>query len=58
LGAEVGVYLPSTTVQTHIFLRYHSWTVKQSDVQNDGIYNLVEPDNSTTELVGGIGVAF
>lgn len=57
-GVEIGYEIPSQMVPSHIFARYHRWSVKQSDVQSDGTQLLVEPDNTTTIIQGGIGLSF
>lgn len=57
-GVEIGYEIPSAMVPTHVFVRYHRWSVKESDVQSDGTQLLVEPDNTTTILQGGIGLSF
>ncbi|MBX3021685.1 MAG: hypothetical protein KF799_08430 [Bdellovibrionales bacterium] len=57
-GVEIGYMIPSPTIYTRLFLRYHKWSVKQSDTQSDGIHTLVEPDNNTTLLQAGIGLGF
>lgn len=58
LGFEAGMFIPSALGATRVFLRYHKWNVEQSDVQNDGVNNLVEPKNETTTVTAGIGLAF
>ncbi len=58
-GAEVGVTIPTAMgFATHGFVAYHRWDIGDSDVQNDGVYNLMEPANHTTVIEGGIGVSF
>lgn len=56
-GAELGIVIPGW-VASRIFVAWHKWTVKESDVQNDGTQNLTEPDNNTTEIKGGLGFSF
>lgn len=58
LGVEIGYVIPSAVCATRLFLRYHKWSVKQSDVQSDGTQNLVEPENNTTLVQLGIGLGF
>lgn len=58
MGVEVGVFLPTPVFATHLFASYYKWTVKESDVQFDGVNNLVEPTNNTATLQIGLGVAF
>jgi hypothetical protein len=58
-GAEVG-YLVQTADHflTRIFVGYHRWDVQDSDIQNDGVYNLVEPKNNTVTIQAGLGLSF
>lgn len=58
MGAELGYMFPSGTMVSRVFIAYHKWDVKQSDVQNDGTQNLIEPKNNTTEVKVGIGLGF
>jgi hypothetical protein len=58
MGFEIGVLLPTPAFATHLFASYHKWTVKESNVQNDGVDSLVEPNNNTTTIQIGLGVAF
>jgi hypothetical protein len=58
-GAEVGYMLPTADkIFARVFLAYHQWSVSDSDTQNDGVYNLMEPKNTTTVLQGGLGLSF
>jgi hypothetical protein len=58
-GAELGCMIPTAAgLAARVFIAYHSWDIKASDVQNDGVDNLVEPDNTTTTLQLGIGLNF
>ena len=56
-GAELG-YRIAGMVTSRIFISYHKWDVKDSDVQSDGTQNYIESKNSVTEIKGGIGLAF
>lgn len=58
LGVEIGYYIPGAMLSTHLFARYNKWTVKASDVVNDGVRDVHEPDSTITVVQGGIGVAF
>lgn len=57
-GVELGYNLRSAHLTTQFFVRYHQWRVNKSDVQSDGTQYLIEPDNTTTTVQGGIGVIF
>lgn len=57
LGLEIGYIVPGM-LTTRVFVAYHKWDVKESDVQSDGTQNLIEPKNNTTEIKAGIGLAF
>jgi hypothetical protein len=56
-GFEVGYVIPGM-LTTRLFMAYHKWDIKESDVQSDGTQNLIEPANNTTEIKAGIGLAF
>lgn len=56
-GAEIGYLIPGWII-TRVFLAYHKWSVKESDVQSDGTQNLIEPNNNTTEIKVGLGLSF
>lgn len=56
-GAEIGLLLPGRFT-TRVFVNYHEWKVKQSDIQSDGTQNLIEPENNTKELKVGLGLMF
>ncbi len=58
MGVELGYLLFAGTVATRIFVAYHKWDVKESDVQSDGTQNLIEPKNNTTEIKVGLGLGF
>ncbi len=58
LGAEIGYMFHSGAVATRVFIAYHKWDVKESNIQNDGTQNLIEPKNNTTEIKVGIGLGF
>lgn len=58
MGIELGLFAPTQGYISHLFVAYHKWTVKQSNVQNDGTSNLVEPDNQTETLQLGLGIVF
>lgn len=57
-GVELGYLIPAGSVTTRVFLAYHKWDVKESDIQNDGTQNLIEPKNNTTEIKVGLGLGF
>lgn len=56
-GAEIG-YVIQGPISTRIFLAYHKWDVKESDIQWDGTQYLIEPKNNTTEVKLGLGIMF
>jgi hypothetical protein len=59
MAVEVGYFIPNAMAgATHLYVRYQHWSVKQSDVQNDGTQNLMEPDNNSTTIQAGIGLQF
>lgn len=55
---EVGATYPFGDFQARVFLAYDHWSVKASDVQNDGTQNLIEPENNTTTCIFGMGLSF
>jgi hypothetical protein len=58
-GAEVGCLIPNPWgFFTRVFLAYHRWDVAESNMQNDGVLNLVEPKNNTVTIQAGIGLSF
>lgn len=57
MGIELGYVFPAM-IRTRIFVSYHKWEIKESDVQSDGTQNLIEPKNNTTEIKAGIGLVF
>lgn len=57
-AAEIGYVVPSSPMQTRLSVRYERWDIDASDVQNDGVQDLVEPKNYTEEIIFGIGVIF
>lgn len=57
-GVEMGYLIPAGGVTTRIFVAYHKWDIKESDIQNDGTQNLIEPKNNTTEIKVGLGLGF
>lgn len=58
MGFEVGLFVPAQGFVSHLFVAYHKWAIKQSNVQNDGTSNLVEPENQTETLQFGLGLVF
>ncbi|MGE3683874.1 MAG: hypothetical protein AB7G93_19315 [Bdellovibrionales bacterium] len=58
MGVELGYLMPGSRVSTRVFVKYHKWKVKESDIQSDGTQALVEPNNNTTTYQIGIGLAF
>lgn len=59
MGGELGYIMPNANgISTRIFVSYHKWSVKASDVKNDGVDNLVEPENETITLQAGVGLSF
>lgn len=56
-GGEIGLVIPGA-LATRLFLAYHKWSVKESDVQSDGTQSLIEPANNTTEMKVGLGLSF
>ncbi|MGZ3721806.1 MAG: hypothetical protein ACXVA9_02670 [Bdellovibrionales bacterium] len=58
-GAEIGYLIPTADhFSTRIFISYHRWDVKDSDVQNDNVYDLQEPKNNTVTVQLGLGLSF
>ena len=58
-GVEIGYSIPTALkFATRIYISYHKWDVGDSDVVNDGVFNLQEPRNNTVVLQGGIGLSF
>lgn len=59
MAVEVGYRLPNAgAISTQVFFKYTTWSVKESDIQNDGTQNLIEPKNNSTILQAGIGLIF